>query len=86
MSKYEQGLRSMHAGSPTTIPEPLTITDEELYERVARKAYELYRQRGEIAGHDLNDWLTAERLVRAELVHGSALAAEEGALTEEETA
>jgi hypothetical protein len=75
----------MHAASTTTIPEPLHITDEELYERVARKAYELYQQRGEIAEHDLNDWFTAERLVRAELLHGSARAVEEGALVEEET-
>jgi hypothetical protein len=49
---------------------PLTISDEELYQRVARKAYELYQQRGEEAGHDLEDWLTAERLVRDELLHG----------------
>jgi hypothetical protein len=49
---------------------PLTISDEELYQRVTRKAYELYQQRGEKAGHDLEDWLTAERLVRDELLHG----------------
>jgi hypothetical protein len=49
---------------------PLTIGDEELYQRVARKAYELYQQRGEKAGHDMEDWLTAERLVRDELLHG----------------
>ena len=49
---------------------PLTISDEELYQRVAQKAYELYQQRGEEAGHDLEDWLTAERLVRDELLHG----------------
>lgn len=84
MSKHEQGSHSMHSESITAVPEPLHITNEELYERVARKAYELYQQRGEIAGHDLNDWFTAERLVRAELLHGSALAAEEGALVEEE--
>ena len=85
MSTHERESRSMHSESTTMIPEPLHITDEELYERVARKAYELYQQRGEISGHDLNDWFTAERLVRAELLHGSALAAEEGALVEEET-
>lgn len=48
----------------------LTISDDELYERVARKAYELYQQRGEEHGHDLEDWLTAERLVQQELLHG----------------
>jgi hypothetical protein len=41
-----------------------------LYERVARKAYELYQQRGEAPGDDLADWLLAERLVQEELRHG----------------
>jgi hypothetical protein len=49
---------------------PLTISDDELYDRVARKAYELYQQRSEEPGHDLDDWLTAERLVKEELLHG----------------
>ena len=49
---------------------PLTLSDEELYEQVARKAYELYQQRGEEHGHDFEDWLTAERLVQEELLHG----------------
>lgn len=46
------------------------ISDQELYERVARKAYELYQQRGEAPGDDLADWLLAERLVQEELRHG----------------
>jgi hypothetical protein len=48
----------------------LTISDQDLYEQVARKAYELYQQRGEAPGHDLEDWFIAERLVHAELLHG----------------
>jgi hypothetical protein len=48
----------------------LAISDDELYERVASKAYELYQQRGEKPGNDLEDWLIAERLVREELRHG----------------
>ena len=51
-------------------PPQLTVNDEELYERVARKAYDLYEQRGEAQGHDLDDWLTAECLVQEELLHG----------------
>ncbi|HEV8717869.1 MAG TPA: DUF2934 domain-containing protein [Candidatus Binatia bacterium] len=46
------------------------ISDQELYERVAHKAYELYQQRGEAPGDDLADWLLAERLVQEELLHG----------------
>jgi hypothetical protein len=61
-------------------PLRLTLSDEELYERVALKAYELYQQRGEEPGHDLADWLTAERLVQEELLHGPL---PEGPLMEE---
>jgi DUF2934 family protein len=51
-------------------PSPFRLSDEELYERVAQKAYELYQQRGEDHGHDLEDWLTAEQIVQEELLHG----------------
>ncbi len=43
------------------------LDDQALRERIAGKAYELYQKRGPIHGHDLDDWLEAERLVRAEL-------------------
>jgi hypothetical protein len=57
--------------APSTTP-PLILSDDELYTRVARKAYDLYQQRGEEPGNDLDDWLFSERLVKAELLHGSA--------------
>lgn len=85
MSPHEHRSHAMPINSATARAASLTISEEELYERVARKAYELYQQRGEIAGHDLNDWFTAERLIRAEILHGSALAKEEGAVVEDET-
>ncbi len=44
--------------------------DEEFYARVARKAYELFDQRGGEHGHDVDDWLEAERLVVEELRQG----------------
>ena len=37
------------------ISEPITN------ERIALRAYELFKQRGAREGDDLNDWLTAER-------------------------
>jgi hypothetical protein len=40
---------------------------EALNERIARKAYELYEQRGWQHGHDLDDWLEAERMILAEM-------------------
>jgi hypothetical protein len=30
-------------------------------EEIRRRAYEIYRERGEQPGHDLDDWLQAER-------------------------
>lgn len=41
--------------------------DSALRERIARKAYDLYQQRGWTDGHDLEDWLEAERIVLAEV-------------------
>lgn len=38
-----------------------------LYGRIAQKAHELWQQRGCCHGQDLDDWLEAERLVKAEL-------------------
>ncbi|MDP3598553.1 MAG: DUF2934 domain-containing protein [Nitrospirota bacterium] len=40
---------------------PLT---EELFERINRRAYELYELREGAHGHDAEDWLEAERQVR----------------------
>ena len=37
----------------------------EVEERIRRRAYELYLQRGERPGDALGDWLTAERECRA---------------------
>jgi len=39
-----------------------SLTDE-LVQRVSSQAYALYEQRGSEPGHDIEDWLKAERLV-----------------------
>jgi hypothetical protein len=41
--------------------------DSAVRERIARKAYDLYQQRGWTDGHDLDDWFEAERIVLSEL-------------------
>jgi hypothetical protein len=68
MATQSQGHQIANAHPPR-----FALTDEELYERVSRKAYELYQQRGEEPGHDIEDWLTAERLVHEELCHGPSV-------------
>ncbi len=49
--------------------------DELLRQRIAEKAHELYECRGCCHGHDLDDWIEAERLVLSEIAsqaHGTA--------------
>ena len=36
---------------------------DEVRERIAKKAYELYEQRGQQDGQDIDDWLQAEEIV-----------------------
>jgi hypothetical protein len=42
----------------------------DMWHRVATRAYELYKERGEENGHDVEDWLKAEALIRAESIDG----------------
>lgn len=52
---------------PANPPEnPIELPDG-MWERIARKAYELWEQRGRRAGHDLEDWLDAETQVMEEI-------------------
>ena len=48
-------------------PESMQKYSGEVRERIAKKAYELYEQRGRQAGRELEDWLEAEELVRKEM-------------------
>ncbi|MGA3093354.1 MAG: DUF2934 domain-containing protein [Terriglobales bacterium] len=45
-----------------------TESTGELQERIRRRAYELYEQRGKTAGHEMDDWLQAE----LEMAHGTS--------------
>ena len=42
---------------------------DELVQCVSRQAYEFYEQRGSEPGHDIEDWLEAERLVLEQAQH-----------------
>ena len=54
-------------GSPRpAAPRPMPDRDE-LRRRVAERAYSLYVARDRAPGHDVEDWLEAERLVFQEL-------------------
>lgn len=45
-----------------------------LYEEIAKVAHELYEKSGRIEGRDTENWLEAERIVRARHSEGSKLA------------
>jgi len=65
-------IKSPRGSNPSSRPkvsskhQPLELTDE-LRERIALKAYELYEQRGYEGGRDMDDWLEAERIVMTEI-------------------
>jgi hypothetical protein len=49
-----------------------TMPAESLRQRIAENAYQLFLRRGQAPGHDVEDWLEAERLVRRVEVRESA--------------
>ncbi len=57
--KTEESLR--HLGSMESAH--TDSDDGEVRQRIAARAYELYRQRGGNDGHDLDDWLEAEQAI-----------------------
>jgi hypothetical protein len=60
--------RSLRAAMPLLLhPGREKITARELHRRIAKRAYERFQTRGQIHGHDLEDWLVAERLVLSSL-------------------
>jgi DUF2934 family protein len=57
-SKKAQGATVTAAdGASASSVLPATVTDSD----VARRAYELYQARGGEHGHDVDDWMEAER-------------------------
>jgi DUF2934 family protein len=56
-------------GPPGT---PATRPEESLRQKIAEKAYEIFLRRGQAPGHDVEDWLEAERLLRIVEVRPSA--------------
>jgi hypothetical protein len=43
------------------------VDSPEFKARVARKAFELFEHRGGDTGHDVEDWLEAERIIKEEM-------------------
>jgi hypothetical protein len=54
-------------GNLSPEPESMQKYSDEVRERIAKKAYELYEQQGRQGERDVEDWLKAEELVRKEM-------------------
>ena len=48
-------------------PESMQKYSDELRERIAKKAYELYERRGRQSERHVEDWLKAEEIIRKEM-------------------
>lgn len=44
-----------------------SMTQDDIRKLIEKKAYELFEKRGKKAGHAVNDWLEAERIVKGKL-------------------
>ena len=44
-----------------------TMSKDDLSKLVEKKAFELYEKRGRKAGHAMDDWLEAERIIKGKL-------------------
>jgi Protein of unknown function (DUF2934) len=59
-----EGKSDASASGPGTVPRSASLSPERA-ERIAKRAYELAAQRGFAPGHELDDWLQAEREIEA---------------------
>ena len=60
--KMKSSMRSPLAASPQSTELP-----DSMRERILKKAFELWQERGYRDGHDLEDWLDAEAIVKEEI-------------------
>jgi hypothetical protein len=59
-TKVKAASKPPPAGNSIELPEGM-------WERIAKKAYELYEQRGRSEGRALQDWLEAEEIIMEEI-------------------
>ena len=59
MSRMANTIRESKSNAAAAVP----VLGEALRECITAKAYELYLKRGQSDGHDIEDWLEAEREV-----------------------
>jgi outer membrane protein TolC len=47
------------------------LETEELHERIAQRAYQLYETRGRVDGYDVQDWLRAEQELFSQVAYSA---------------
>ena len=65
MKRINPGAQPVEERNRSPEPESMQKYSNEVRERIAKKAYELYEQHGRQAGYELEDWLQAEREIRS---------------------
>ena len=60
-SKEHQNVESQATSSPQGESAKTSAADSSRLEAIRIRAYEIYMERGRQLGHDLDDWLQAER-------------------------
>ena len=76
-----KGMTVLQATSTQTETGEVSVGNSARDERIRRRAYEIYHERGEQPGLQLDDWLQAER----ELERGTFLNPERGSATADDT-
>ena len=67
------------AGEPHTTSVPTRIaviadeSREDRDEKIRSRAYEIYVQRGQVSGYEINDWLQAEREIEDDVDESPAM-------------
>lgn len=51
----------------TSSNQGMSIPQDQLTDVIRKKAYELYEKRGKKQGHDLDNWLEAERMIKQKI-------------------
>ncbi|HEX5545477.1 MAG TPA: DUF2934 domain-containing protein [Nitrospira sp.] len=65
-TKKTSRVKSKSSSEPGRAEKPLELPGGK-WERISRKAYELWEQRGRQEGNALRDWLDAEEIVMEEI-------------------
>lgn len=74
-TRGSQAITPATESTPRPVGQQSAPTDhprqDELYLRIAKRAYEMYLRRGNEEGHALEDWLEAEREVLSQMPAGA---------------